>query len=159
MGFLESLQSSAFGMWVAGGETIWAYPTILTLHTVGLAMVVGTNAVIDLRLLGVARGLPLDELNKVYRPMWIGFVINLASGVCLFVAAAENFGIMFNFYLKLTLIALALIVAVRIRRVIVADPNASGGLIPQQAKILAVISLVFWSGAIVTGRLMAYITG
>lgn len=35
MGFLESLQSSAFGMWVAGGETIWAYPTVLTLHLFG----------------------------------------------------------------------------------------------------------------------------
>lgn len=157
MGFLETLQGSAFAMWVAGGDTLLAYPTILMLHTLGLAIVVGTNTVIALRVLGVSPGLPLDELKKTYRPMWIGFVINLVSGLCLFAANATHFGTMFDFYLKLSLIVLALVIAVRIRLLVFAVPNVSPAQIPQQAKVLAAISLALWTGAIVAGRLMAYI--
>ena len=50
--FLQRLQDSSVGYWVSTAPTLWAYPTILTLHTIGLAMVVGPNAVLDLRLLG-----------------------------------------------------------------------------------------------------------
>ena len=103
MGFLESLQNSAFGMWVAGAPTIWAYPTILTLHAIGMGMAVGASAVLDLRLLGVAPRMPLAELEGTFRPMWIGFVINAASGVALFIAAASDIGIKPVFYIKLSL--------------------------------------------------------
>ncbi len=157
MEFLESLQNSAFGMWVAAAPTIWAYPTILMLHAVGMGMAVGANAVLDLRLLGAAPRLPLAELKSVFRPMWIGFAINAASGVALFVAAATETGIKPVFYLKLGLILLALLTASRIRRVVFGDQAKPDAPIPQQVKILAATSLVLWTGAIVTGRLMAYI--
>src|SRR5262245_48817293 len=100
MGFLNSLEGSAFGMWIVTSDTVWAYPTILTLHTICLCIVVGTNAMLDFRLLGFAERVPLSELNALYRPMWIGFVINLVSGICLFVANATRFGVMYDFYLK-----------------------------------------------------------
>ena len=38
---LQRLQDSAFSMWVVGSDSLWSYPTILTLHTVGLALIVG----------------------------------------------------------------------------------------------------------------------
>jgi hypothetical protein len=157
MEFLGSLQNSAFGMWVAAAPTIWAYPTILMLHAVGMGMAVGANAVLDLRLLGAAPRLPLAELKSVFRPMWIGFAINAASGVALFVAAAAETGIKPVFYLKLSLILLALLIASRIRRLVFGDQAKPDAPIPQQVKILAATSLVLWTGAIVTGRLMAYI--
>jgi hypothetical protein len=157
MEFLESLQNSAFGMWVAGAPTIWAYPTVLTLHAVGMAMAVGASAVLDLRLLGVAPHLPLAELKSTFRPMWIGFAINAVSGVVLFIAAAADTGIKPVFYIKLTLILFALLTASRIRRVVFGDQAAPDAPIPQQARILAAASLVLWTGAIVSGRLMAYI--
>ena len=124
MEFLESLQNSAFGMWVAGAPTIWAYPTVLTLHAVGMGVAVGASAVLDLRLLGVAPDLPVAE------PV---------------------------FYIKLSLILLALLTAGRIRRVVFGHHAAPDAPIPQQARILAAASLVLWTGAIVAGRLMAYI--
>ena len=157
MEFLESLQNSAFGMWVAGAPTIWAYPTMLVLHAVGMAMAVGASAVLDLRLLGVAPRLPLAELKIIFRPMWIGFAINAASGVALFVAAAAETGIKPIFYIKLSLILFALLTAGRIRRVVFGHHAALDAPIPGQAKILAATSLVLWTGAIVAGRLMAYI--
>jgi hypothetical protein len=157
MGFLESLQNSAFGMWVAGAPTIWAYPTILTLHAIGMGMAVGASAVLDLRLLGVAPQMPLAELERTFPTMWIGFVINAASGVALFIAAAADIGIKPVFYIKLSLILFALLTARRIRRVVFGHHAVPGAPVPRQARILAATSLVLWTGAIVAGRLMAYI--
>lgn len=156
LAFLEWLQNSAFGMWVAAAPTIWAYPTILVFHTVGLAMVVGANALLDLRLLGVARTVPLGELQRVFRPMWIGFIINATSGVALFVAAAADTGVKPIFYVKLCVILLALVTAGLIRRVVFGDRTALDVPVRRQAKLLAVISLILWAAAITTGRLMAY---
>jgi uncharacterized protein YacL len=89
--------------------------------------------------------------------MWIGLIVNLVSGICLFVANATHFGTMLDFYLKLILVGLALAIAVRMRGLVFTAPNVSSRQIPQQAKILAAISLALWTGAIVAGRLMAYI--
>ena len=61
--FLQRLQDSNFSYWVSTAPTLWAYPTILTLHTIGLAMVVGPNAVLDLRLLGAGSRVPIAELR------------------------------------------------------------------------------------------------
>jgi hypothetical protein len=79
--FLLRLQESDFGVWVSSAPTLLAYPTILMLHTVGLAMVVGPAAVLDLRLLGVGNRLPLSALSGVFRVMWIGFAINASTGL------------------------------------------------------------------------------
>lgn len=156
MGFLETLQDSAFGTWVASAPTLLAYPTILALHTVGLGVVVGSNAIVDLRLLGVARDVPLADLKRIFRAMWLGFALNLATGMALFVAAAAEFGIMPLFYIKLSCIGLALLLARRIRRLAFADGVRIDAPVPQQAKVLAAVSLILWLGAITTGRLMAY---
>lgn len=157
MELLNSLESSAFGMWIVTSDTVWAYPTILMLHTLGLGMVVGTNAILDFRLLGFAERVPLSELRKLYRPMWIGFIINMSSGVCLFIANATRFGVMLDFYLKLTLITLALIVAVRIKQIGIFSTSGESLAIPPRAKFLASLSLALWAGAIIAGRAMAYI--
>jgi hypothetical protein len=158
MQFLETLQYSAFAMWVAG-ESLLAYPTILTAHTLGLAVVVGASTLVDLRILGLTPGIPFAELDKMYRPMWIGFAINLVSGLCLFAAGATNFGLMRAFYLKLACVGGGLIIAVRLRRLVVSRPGSDAEEMPAHARALAALSLVFWAGAIVTGRLMAYLTG
>ena len=125
------------------------------LHTVGLAMVVGPNAVLDLRILGAGARLPIDALRPVFRIMWIGFAINASTGLVLFVSEAADKGLLWVFYVKLSLIALALITAFRTRRLIFGSDRAIE--IPGSAKVLAVLSLLLWSGAIAAGRLMAYV--
>ncbi len=128
------------------------------LHTVGLALVVGPNAVLDLRVLGAARRLPLDALRPVFRIMLIGFVINASTGLVLFVSEAADKGLLWVFYVKLSFIALALLAAWQTRRLIFgADGATTVRDIPGAAKALAMLSLVLWTGAIVAGRLMAYV--
>jgi hypothetical protein len=125
------------------------------LHTVGLAMVVGPNAVLDLRILGAGARLPIDALRPVFRIMWIGFALNASTGLVLFVSEAADKGLLWIFYVKLSLIALALIAASRTRRLIFGADGAAAD-IPGSAKTLAILSLVLWTGAIFAGRLMAY---
>lgn len=128
------------------------------LHTVGLAMIVGPNAVLDLRILGAGSRLPIEALRPVFRIMLFGFIVNASTGLVLFVSEAAEKGMLWVFYVKLSLIALALIAAFRTKRMIFgADGAASVGRIPGSAKVVAVLSLLLWSGAIVAGRLMAYI--
>ena len=155
--FLQQLQDSSFSVWFVSSPSIWAYPTVLMLHTVGLAMVVGPNAVLDLRILGAGARLPFDALRPVFRIMWIGFAINASTGLVLFVSEAADKGLLWVFYVKLSLIALALMAAFRTRRLIFLNDGAIAHEIPGSAKLLAVLSLVLWSGAIAAGRLMAYV--
>jgi hypothetical protein len=154
--FLHALQNSAFSAWVVGSESIWAYPMILTMHTIGLGIVVGAAVIVDLRLLGVGPGIPLEELKRVFPIFWVGFFINLISGVMLFISEAEDKATQPVFLLKLILIAIGVTVTVRLRR-IVFGRGSTPTLAASSARTLAFSSLAVWGGAIVAGRLMAYL--
>src|SRR5512139_2986067 len=151
---LQQLENSAFSQWVVGSESLLAYPTILTLHTVGLALVVGAAVVVDLRTLGVGDAIPLSTLRRAFRIFWIGFGINLVSGLVLFASEATTKGVQPVFYIKLALIAAALVITSAIRK----RTHAAPGPKPMAgARGLAIASLALWAAAIVAGRLMAYL--
>jgi hypothetical protein len=156
--FAAWLESSALGVWTRESPSIWAYPTVLTLHTVGLGVLVGANAVIDFRLLGFAPRLPIPSLAPLFRFMWAGFAINAVSGVMLFAADATAKARQPVFYVKLTLIAAALVITALIRRTVERGPvPGDASVIPGLGKRLATLSLLVWTGVIIAGRLMAYL--
>jgi hypothetical protein len=154
--FLHALQNSAFSAWVVGSESIWAFPMILTMHTVGLGIVVGAAVIVDLRLLGVGPAIPLEEVKRVFPIFWVGFFINLVSGLMLFVSEAEDKATQPVFLIKLLLIAIGVVVTARMRRRLfgVGSPPMRAA---SSGRTLAITSLVVWGGAIVAGRLMAYL--
>jgi len=147
-----SIEGSTLAAWVRESPSIWAYATILTLHTVGLAIVVGANVVVDLRLLGWATGIPTETLRALFPIMWAGFAVNLASGLLLLIADATTKSGQRVFWVKLTCIMLALLVA----RTVAKRIRQQDG-VPANLRALAVLSLLLWAGAIVAGRLMAYL--
>jgi hypothetical protein len=152
------LEGSAVGVWTRESPSIWAYPTVLTLHTMGLGVLVGANAVIDFRLLGFAPRLPIPSLAPLYRFMWAGFAINAVTGVMLFAGDATTKAKQPVFYIKLTLIALALVITATIRRRVERGPALyDRDLGPGPGRRLAVLSLLLWAGAVTAGRLMAYL--
>ncbi len=157
MSFLAWLQSSPLAVWVVEAPTIWAYPTILMLHTLGLALTVGSSVVLALSALGFAPRLPFSALRRLGVPFWVGFAMNTASGLLLFIASAELNGTRALFYLKLGLIAAGVVVYSRLRRLVFTDAAMSHGILPPAARRLAVLSLALWLGAITSGRLMAYL--
>lgn len=156
MAFLSWLEDSALGTWVRESSSLWAYPSILFMHTVGLGFLVGLNAVIALRLLGVARRLPLAPMDKFYGVIWAAFWINALSGTALLIADATTKLTNPVFYIKMGFILLALTNMVLIRRRVFRDPGVDAKPVGGAARLLAVTSLVFWTGAITAGRLMAY---
>ena len=156
MDWLKAIENTGFGIWVRESGSIWSYPTIIFLHSLGLAFVVGLNWAIDLRLLGVASRLPLGPMAKLFPFMWAGFWLNAASGLALTIGDAAT---MLNnpiFYVKMGCIAAAMIVLARTRTVVLAAPPRDDGS-PPRGRLLAVISLLCWTGAITAGRLTAYI--
>jgi len=98
-----------------------------------------------LRVLGVAPGIPLAAFNRFLPVMWLGLGLNVMSGVALLIGYPTKALTNPVFYLKLFLVAVAVVLVVVIRR-----PR------PHAPKRLAVVSLLCWAGAIVAGRLLAY---
>lgn len=149
---LASIEGSALAVWTRESTSIWAYPTILTLHTVGLAIVAGISAVVDARLLGLARQVPIAALGPLFRILWWGFALNFLTGVVLFTADATTKSSQTTFWIKIGLIALALVVTQRVSRLVHGDDAPDG-----RGRLLAVLSLVLWTAAIIAGRLLAYV--
>ena len=150
------LEATALATWTRESPSIWAYPTILTLHTAGLGIVVGASAVIDLRLLGFGRRIPPAALAPLFAIIGWAFALNAATGVILFMADATAKSKQVVFFVKLALIGLALWDTLVLRRALMWAP-ALAGLNEQKLRRLAIVSLVLWTGAITAGRLMAYL--
>jgi len=73
MDFLSFIEHTSFSQWVVGSSSVLAYPSILLLHTIGMGVVVGISAGIDLRVLGLAPAVPLAPLERFFPLLWIGF--------------------------------------------------------------------------------------
>lgn len=156
MGFLEWLQGTGLAIFVA--ETLWAYPLFETLHSIGMAMLLGSLGLINLRVLGYKPELPIIGTRDLLPLAWIGFTINLISGLALFTSDAVYFFESYTFRIKIVLIILGGINAALLsNRIFRAPAAAGGGVAPSvAAKWIAVTSLVFWIGAVIAGRLVAY---
>lgn len=149
--FLLWIESSAFSIWMRESPSLFAFPGILAAHTVGLGLLAGLNGVLDLRLLGFARRIPPREFIVFLPLMWLGLWVNVLSGVALLLAYPTKALTNPVFYLKLTLIAGALMILRLLLRRVRRDDVPAGSM-----KLAAAASLVCWGGTIVAGRLLAY---
>jgi hypothetical protein len=158
MAFLEWLQTTDLGIFVA--ETLWAYPLFETLHTLGMALLVGSLGLINLRVLGYKRELPIVGTLDLLPLAWLGFSVNLVSGLALFASDAVYFWSSVTFKVKLMLILLAGINAFVLSQSVFRDARRGvpdPGRAATAARVFAASSLVFWVGAIIAGRLIAYL--
>src|SRR5258708_13815944 len=105
--FLQAIEETGFSTWLRESESPFAFYFVLLFHTFGLALLVGANAVIDLRLLGIEREIPLAPLRRLFGIMWLGFAINAVSGALLLIAYPTKPLTNPVFYIKLTLIEFA----------------------------------------------------
>jgi hypothetical protein len=144
------MESTGFATWIRESGSMWAYPIVLSLHAIGLSMLVGFNWALDLRLLGVASEVPLVGMERYLPWAWWGFWINAVSGIVLTFADATTKMTSWVFGVKMSLIVLAVIVLMQIKKQVFVNKTSNG-------KLLAVASLVLWAGAIAAGRLMGYL--
>ena len=157
MDFLTWLHDTSFAVWVREADSVWAYPFILFLHSLGMAALVGLAAAIDLRILGIGRRVPVEPLEQFFPLMWFGFWLSALSGTALFMADAFQKAANPVFYIKLFFIALALINMWLIKVHVFRAPNPIARPLSAKAKVLAATSLVWWTVIITAGRVMAYI--
>lgn len=153
----EWLENTSVALWV--GESLWGYPLMLGLHVVGLAIVVGIFVMRDLRLIGCFEGISYESLESLRRLGWTGFVINAISGCFLFTSQAVTFAGSTPFLLKISMIFLAAICAAVIQNKMhdsAAQWDGSGAA-AGSVRTLAMVSIALWMGAIIAGRLTAYI--
>lgn len=156
MDFFVRLEQTAFFTWVREAGSLWGYPAILFLHTLGLGTVAGLNAGIDLRILGCAPNVPLPSLARFYRLIWIAFAVTALSGTILLLADASTKLPNPVLWVKFVLVAAALFVMQAIKKRAL-TPDAETGGIAGGTRALAFLSLVLWIGATIAGRLMAYV--
>jgi hypothetical protein len=157
MAVLAWLEASSLSTWVREGETIWAYPTILTLHTFGMGLLVGCSIVISLRLLGIGGRLPIAPLRSMFTVMWGGFWLNLITGSLLFAADATRRGVDPLFITKLVFVAIGVSTIVLIRRTVFDAPDANAAA-AASGKTLGILALTAWTAAVTSGRLLAYVS-
>ena len=151
-----AVESSALSTWLVESPSIWAFPFVLILHTVGLAFLVGVNVAWNVRLLGLGRGVPMKPLERYFRLMWIAFWVNAVSGVLLLIAYPTKALTNPLFYVKLALIGLGLLSAQALRRRAALHPTLDNEPAPPRLKVLAATSLACWAAAIFAGRFLAY---
>lgn len=157
MGFLEAIESSAFATWVRESPSIFAYTFFLTLHAIGLAVLVGLHAVVSLRLAGAWKSIPVAPLEKFYPIMYGALWINILSGLALLATAITDKLSQPIFYVKIGVIAAGVVVLMRMRtRVFRNEASMAAGTMTPEARTLAWMALVIWTLAIVTGRLVEY---
>lgn len=155
MTLLASFEQNPFSVWVRESPSLLAFPFILYLHTLGLAMLAGLNVGLDFWLLG-RRTLPSFDLKSVYRIMWLGFGINLLSGLALLAAYPAKALTNWVFFAKLTMVVIAMWVLERMKGELVVVEGAATRDVSVQARRLAMLSLFLWAGTILAGRFLAY---
>jgi hypothetical protein len=149
--FFRWLESTTVSVWINQSPSLYAFPGILAAHTIGLGLLAGLNSALDLRVLGVARNIPPAAFMQLLPLMWIGLWMNVLSGIALLVAYPTKALTNPLFYVKLGLIAAALVLLRTIVRHIRPASTIAG-----TTKILAAASLLAWAATIAAGRFLAY---
>lgn len=148
MHLLAWIEHTDFSVWIRESPSLLVFPMFLIVHAFGMAFLAGTNAAVDLRVLGFAPQIPLPSMNRFFPVLWFGFIINLISGLLLLIGYPTKAFTNPVFFVKMGCIAVGMVLMVLIRRRVIL-----GG---RSGKAFAILSLCFWIGAIFAGRLLAY---
>ena len=151
------LESTGYAQWIL--TSIPGWPLMLTIHAIGLALILGVVFVLNLRLLGFYETIAYTSLYDLMRIAWIGIVLNVFSGLSIFITQASTYVTSVPFLLKITLIVLGCVNLVYTQKTLRHEAAGweSAGQAPPIALGMALTSLFFWISAVVTGRLIAYI--
>ena len=139
-------------------HSAWGWPIAESLHFLGLSMLIGTVGLFDLRMIGLARGIPMKALHRLVPWGVAGYGVNVMTGVMFVTSVPDQY--LFNpaFQIKLGLMGIAglnvllfyLFVFAPVKRA------SADGQAPRVAKIMAGVSLGCWTGVIICGRLITY---
>jgi hypothetical protein len=154
-GIAGALEGSGFGIWAA--RSAWAYPIANVVHVLGLVLLLGGIGIVDMRLLGAFRSLPLPAVSAALTPLaGAGLLLIVLSGLTMFAADASAMATSGTFRQKLLLIAVALANAAAFRLVFAGRVASWTAAAPAGARVMALASLLLWTAVAVFGRMIAY---
>lgn len=150
--FFRWLGSTAVASAINDSE--WLFPVIESIHISGLAVLIGTIAIVDFRLLGlVLRDRPVSQLARDLRPWTLaGIAIMLTTGPLMLTAEPERGYGNPAFAFKMSLLLLALVTHFTVHRYVTSDRPSGAAL----GRVAACLSLLLWTGVIVGGRMIAF---
>jgi uncharacterized membrane protein len=156
--FLEGLQASSWTVFIH--KKAWAFTTVEVIHVFAVSLVLGTIAIVDLRLLGFASTKrPFAELSRQVLPFtWAAFVIAVLAGSLLFISRATDYFVNPAFWIKMALIVVAGINMIIFEFITVRDVQKWNldPTPPQQARLAGGISIASWVSILAFGRLIAF---
>lgn len=155
---LHAVEASGVGRFMR--EALYAYPLTEALHITGLALLFGSIVIVDLRLLGLGRRIPVKALVAFAVPWSIGgFVIAASTGLLMFTAHAEEFIDQPVFMLKMGLILAGGVNAasLHIGPLRAAEAFDVQRVTPARVRFAAGLSIALWLGVIACGRMLAYL--
>ncbi len=154
---VQAIEGSAINQWIMGSA--WAWPIMEILHFMGLSLLLGSLLVIDLRMAGLFRKINITATHKLLPWTFLGFGINLTTGILFLMGDPARYTANTGFWLKMALVLIAGLNALwfwwKINPVIRTwEPHADT---PALAKVIAWVSLCSWFGVLLLGRLIPYI--
>jgi hypothetical protein len=151
------LEQTLLSVWIRESPSLWAFPFILFLHTLGLAFLAGLSVGLNLWILSLAARYPIAPMRPLFPVMWWAFTVNLVSGVLLLIAYPAKALTNPVFYAKMVMVVLAMIQIEWVRKLVFVDADPRQIFRPSpKLNALAIASLLLWAGTILTGRLLAY---
>ncbi len=160
MEFFAWIEQTAIGTWVREAPTVWAFPFVLILHTVGLAIVGGAAVILNALSYTRPGEWHPSRFEFLFQFAWAGFAINLISGVLLLAAYPTKALTNPVFYIKLACVAGAMIQLQWLRHRASASATGSSAAIGSVSVAVlqrsAIAAFVLWGVGIVTGRFLAY---
>lgn len=157
MSFLAYLEASAFSEWVL--ISMLGFPTLIALHSVGMAVAVGLSFMVTLHLNQVFTGFEVQLIPRLLGIAVWGFVVNFITGLALFVSRGPEYIDSYVFLIKMLLVVISAIIMFWLRQRL--KPMKLTTDVPvadRTAKSMSLISAVTWFGAVIAGRLIAYLS-
>lgn len=157
MNLLAYLETTTFADWIL--ISMLGFPTLIALHSVGMGVAVGLSLIAALRLNGVLTGMSATLLPRLLSVAIYGFWLNLLTGLALFVSRGTDYISSTIFLLKMFLVVVSAAILFRLRRRVSASARlADGAHVDGRTRRLAIVVSFTWFGAVVTGRLIAYLS-
>lgn len=138
-------------------DTRWMWPTCETLHFIGLSLLIGVAFLVDLRVLGVVKGVSFASLHRLLPWAALGFGVNVITGMLFFVGIPGQYIHNTTFYWKMALVMLAGLNAVYFT--LLEEPWALGPKddAPLTAKIAAASAMLLWVGVMYCGSMLPFL--
>ncbi|VEL96331.1 hypothetical protein ALT761_01305 [Alteromonas sp. 76-1] len=161
---IDTLNASPINSFVMDNAVV--FPTLEMAHFLGLSLLFGSLLVVDLRMVGFAKAVPIKQVDVFLRWALIGFAINVISGLLFVVGDADRYLVNIAFWAKMGCIILAglntLYFVIRVKPQMATMPISARALntpaqLDKNAQVVAWISLFLWTSVIILGRFIPYV--